>query len=658
MAEQVTWLFVFVALYVVYCLYWGVASGRASRTAEDFFLADRQTPAWVFVLSATGLSLTGWIFMGHPSMVYLDGFQYAELALGAVVIPLAGIFFLKRQWMLARRFDYVTPGEMFADYFSGEAIRVLVVLIALVFAIPFVAMQLSASGQLIAGLTDGMVDRHAAMWILTFSVFLYVCIGGLRAVTYVGALQSLLLVAGMVALGCVAYIKLGGFGAFNEALARLGATPGGAAAGFFTIPGVIQFTDGLGKEMPIGGVWTASMILTYCFALTGLQASPAFSVLGFSCRDAKGFAAQQVWALGAVIGIVLLFFAVAQGMGAHFLGASKEAAQAGLALSNVLPEQGSRTYTDLTAPYIRSLAERNPWFMALLAICVLSALHVAAAAYASTTGTILSTDIFKRFMHPAADGRIQKLCARIALAAIFLVALLMATFTPVATAQFGTLALSFGFQLWPALAAVCWFPWITRQGATLGLFAGLIAVILTEPIGGSITQFFGFDLPWGRWPWTIHSAGWGIFCNVLICAIVSLATRGGEDRQHRSTFHELLQEHAGLSARKVVMRPAVWALTLAWLFFAIGPGAIIGNDIFGAPSAGLPAWNLGVPSLWAWQVIWWALGILVIWWLAYKMELSTVPRQPVEAGGKALAPAHTAAMRTPLWIRNFLRRIT
>lgn len=658
MPDRITWLYVFLAFYAVYCLYWGVTSSRGSKTANDFFLANRQIPAWVFVLTGTALSLSGWIFMGHPSMVFLDGFQYAQCALGAVVIPLTGILFLKRQWMLGKRFGYVTPGEMLADYFSGESIRIVVVLIALVFAIPFVGIQLSASGQLISSLTDGKVDHHAAMWILSFSVFLYVCIGGMRAVTSVGVLQSMLMVAGMVAVSCVAYIELGGFGAFNEALAKLGASPNVSAANFFVIPGVIQFTEGLGKEMPVGGIWTVSMILTYGFALMGIQASPAFSMLGFSCRDPKGFAAQQVWALGGVIGIVLVFFAVIQGMGAHFLGASEGITQAGLALSNVLPEQEAGKYTNLTVSYIKLIATENPWFMALFAICALSAIQVAAAAYASTTATIFTVDIYKRFMHPTADDRVLKLCARIALMLIFFIALLMATFTPIAQAHLGMLALAFAVQLWPALAGACWFPWITRQGATLGLIAGLVAVMLAEPVGGSITRFFGLDMPWGHWPWTIYSAGWGIFCNVLVCAIVSLATRGGVDRQHRSTYHRFLQEHAGVTTEKSIMRPAVWALTLGWLFFAIGPGAIIGNDFFGAPNGGLSAWKLGMPSLWGWQIIWWALGILVIWWLAYKMELSILPRKQVVEGGKESHTGLRAERRTPLWIKNFLRRIT
>ena len=633
MSQEVVWLLAFGTLLLAYCLYWGIAAGRGSGKAQDFFLAGRQTPAWVFVLSATGLSLTGWMVLGHPSMLSVDGFPYGEVALGAIVIPLAGILFLKRQWLLGQRFGYATPGAMFADYYRGELIRLLTVLIALVFAIPFVGMQLAASGRLIQILTRGAVGAHPAMWVLGFSVFVYVFLGGMRAVTTVGALQCLLMLAGMIGLGAVAYYQLGGFGAFNAALARFGAQGSAAGSNLFEIPGVIQFTAGLGKQAPAGGIWTASMILTYSFALMGIQSSPSFSMLGFSCRDTRGFAPQQVWATGAIVGLVLLFFATAYGLGMHALSASPGAA------STLLPALYDGQPVDVSTAFIRSISARHPWTSALLGLCVVAAVQMAAAAYVLTTASMFTTDIYQRFFRPSADDRAQRRMARATMAVIFIVALTMATFTPLAQWQLGGLALSFSLQLWPVLAGVCWLPWITRQAATVGVCVGLVVVMLTEPVGASILGFLGVDLPWGRWPWTIHSAGWGIFFNVLACALVSLATRGDANRSHRDGYHQYLHARAGLSRHKQVMKPAVWALILGWMFFAIGPGAVLGNDLFGDPAGGIKAWKLGIPSLWAWQIIWWALGVFVIWWLACKMEFSTSARETTDFGTKRATPS-------------------
>ena len=45
-----------------------------------------------------------------------------------------------------------------------------------------------------------------------------------------------------------------------------------------------------------------------------------------------------------------------------------------------------------------------------------------------------------------------------------------------------------------------------------------------------------------------------------------------------------------------------WIITLVWFFFAIGPGCVIGNTIFGDPAK--PAtWANGIPSIWIWQSI-------------------------------------------------------
>jgi hypothetical protein len=219
---------------------------------------------------------------------------------------------------------------------------------------------------------------------------------------------------------------------------------------------------------------------------------------------------------------------------------------------------------------------------------------------------------------------------RICVGIIVLSALLVATFSRDALVLLGGLAVAFGFQMWPSLSAVTWFPWITRQGATLGLAAGLIGVIFTENFGASIAGFFGIELGWGRWPWTIHSAGWGMLLNLAVCLPVSAITQNSEALAHRMKYHDFLREHASLPESKRGLVKVAWIITLAWLFFGIGPGAVIGNTIFGAPDAGVEGWTFGIPSIWAWQILFWILGVGMMWMLAYKMEMSTMPRKEFE----------------------------
>jgi len=650
LTPKVYWLFAFVVLYWAYCIFWGIRGARMAKTASDYFIAGRQLSLWVFVLAATATSFSGWTFMGHPGLVYRDGFQYAYASFYTITIPFTGVIFLKRQWILGKRFGYVTPGEMLSDYFQGDGIRILTVLVALLYSIPYLGVQLGASGFLFNVLTDDLVGRTFGMWLLSLVVLIYVASGGLRAVAYVDTAQCILLALGIIITGIIALNAAGGWDSLQAGLAKLAASDvgkwgttkgygGGDYNAYFAIPGVIQWTAGLGKETPVGGLWTGIMCLTYMFALMGIQSAPAFSMWSFSNTNPKPFAPQQVWASSFGIGLILFFFTAFQGMGAHLLGATPDAAEL---VKDIMPnmKDGAFILPDLTANkqgglvphYFNLIGDTMPWLVGILAVCALAAMQSTGAAYMSTAGGMLTRDLYKRYLNPTASHTTQKLFGRLGVAFIVVSALVVATFSKDALVLLGGLAIAFGFQMWVPLASVCWFPWFTRQGVTWGLAAGLLAVIFTETLGQTVAGFFGAELPWGRWPFTIHSAGWGMIFNLGIAVIISAMTQNEGEMAHRMKYHTFLKEHASLPASKRGLIPIAWIITLAWMFFGIGPGAVIGNDIFGSPDAGTPdAWTFGMPSIWAWQILFWILGVFMMWFLAYKMEMSTVPETEITA---------------------------
>lgn len=717
MEAKVIWLFVFVGLYWTYCISMGIKGMRMTKTASDYFIAGRRLSMWVFVLAATATSFSGWTFMGHPGLVYRDGFQYAYASFYVITIPFTGVLFLKRQWMIGKRFGYVTPGEMLSDYFQGDFIRILTVFVALLFSIPYLGVQLGASGFLFNVLTDGLLDQNVGMWILSLVVLIYVASGGLRAVAYVDTVQCILLAVGILVTGMIAVSAAGGWGNLNEGLGMLASTPstqegatwinrwtGGEYNSYFAIPGVIQFTAGLGKETPVGGLWTGMMVLSYMWALMGIQSAPAFSMWAFGNRNPKPFAPQQVWASSFAIGLILFFFTAFQGMGAHLLGGNplvnqnptmwqwmldnntvstyqwpENAAElyetnqafqrevntsqiialigdgtiqeqrtvghdameafmqtgdtAGLEGATfywfVVPEAVAGNPDSLVPYYFNHIASSMPWLVGLLAVCALAAMQSTGAAYMSTAGSMLTRDLYKRYLNPTASHATQKLFGRMGVAFIVVAALGVATFSSDALVLLGGLAVAFGFQMWVPLAAICWIPWITRQGASWGLLFGILGVIFTESFGLNILAWFGIEA-WGRWPLTIHSAGWGMFANLIVCVVVSAMTQDESARAHRMTFHNFLREHSTLPESKRKLIPLGWVAALGWTIFGIGPGAVIGNTIFGAPND--PAsWTFGIPSVWAWQILFWLVGVAMMWLLAYKLEMSTIPTREVEA---------------------------
>jgi Na+/proline symporter len=632
MSAKIIWLAVFVFLYWSYCIYWGIRGAMMAKTAADYFISGRRLPLWVFVLAATATSFSGWTFVGHPGLVFRDGFQYAYASFYTITIPFTGVMFLKRQWMLGKRFGYVTPGEMLADYFQGNGIRILTVIVALFFSIPYLGVQLRASGFLFNVLTDGALDVEVGMWMLSAVVFIYVASGGLRAVAYVDTVQCILLALGITIIGIIGLSFVGGWGALNDMIFKLtqadtNLTPDGYSH-YIAIPGVIQFVSAGGKA--VGGAWTGMMVLTYMFALMGIQSAPAFSMWSFSNRNPEPFAPQQVWASSFGIGFILFFFTAFQALATHFLGGNEAMVAAGvgtnaLGVTSYL-KTGLMAQGNLVPSMINLLGDSAPYMVGLLAVCALAAMQSTGAAYMSTAGSMLTRDLYKHYINPNADHRTQVMFGRIGVGIIVVSALIVATYTTDALVLLGGLAVAYGFQMWPALIAICWWPWLTRQGVTWGLFAGIIAVTFTESIGINLIP----GLPWGRWPWTMHSAGWGIYFNLGIAIIISAMTQDPKAQQHRMVYHNFLREHASLPAAKQGLKPIAWIVTLVWFFFAIGPGAVIGNTIFGNPKV-QGDWTFGIPSIWAWQILWWALGVGMMWFLAYKMEMSILPHKEVEA---------------------------
>ena len=640
MGSHVYWLFFFVLLYWGYCITIGVTGYLKAKKGTDYFIAGRELNIWVFVLAATATSFSGWTFVGHPALIWRDGLPYGYASFYVITIPFTGVLFLKRQWLMGKRYGFVTPGEMYHQYFNSEAMRILTVVVALFFSVPYLGIQLRASGVLFNILTDGMFSVNVGMWMLATVVALYVGLGGLRSVAYVDTAQCILLWSGIVALGfisvsfaggwdsmtskfgdIVVWINSGGanvptwadpeavkvFMANKAAIFKI--TPAGHSH-LVAVPGVIQWVPAAGKT--VGGVWTGVMVLTYMFALMGIHASPAFSMWAFANKNPKPFPLQQVWASSLGIGLALFIFTTMQAMGTWVMSLySPDGGETVLTLANLVGGKQANL-----VPYlIHLLSKTAPFAVGLLAICALAAMQSTGAAYISTASGMLTRDIVKRFIKKDMTETGQTQWGRINVLVVVGSALVFSSIVPGAIVMLGGLAVSYGFMMYPALIGTLYWPWLTREGVVVGLICGIIAVTLTFT--------FKLGLPWGAYPLTIHCAGWGIIFNLPVAILVSFFTQPEkEEMDRRMSYHTFIRQHASLPEEKRPLIKVGWIITLVWFMFAIGPFCVIGNTIFGNPMTP-STWINGMPSIWIWQILWWILGVGMMWFLAYKLEMST-----------------------------------
>ena len=363
----------------------------------------------------------------------------------------------------------------------------------------------------------------------------------------------------------------------------------------------------------------------------GVVLSPSFSMWSYSAKHPKVFSYYQVWGSAVAIGFILFIFSTYQGIGASLLGANSEINNSGLSINTVLPELSQKDHTLLIYNIINLMDNSALWLTGLLAVGVIAAIQSTSAAFLMTSGSIITRDLYKTYVNKNITWKNELVAVRLITMLIFLASLYLATFAKPAMVIFSGISISIAFQFLIVLLGLVWFPWITRGAAISGIIIGIIIVILTETIGQQIS---GNRLPWGRWPLTIHSGVWGLIFNVFICFSVSAfsaLTKIDMDREHRQKFHDFLNDHMGLHPSRTKLRSFAYVIALIWLFFGAGPGQVLGNNFFGDPGGGYEAWILKIPSIWGYQLIWWFFGIGLIWFLASKMDLSTLPNRPIQA---------------------------
>ena len=650
MSEKSVWLFLFILLYAAFCFFWGVRGSKFnSENPQKYYLADKNVSSWVFFFAATAATFAGLTIISQTSLIYNDGFQYVGTAFIAITVPLGSIFFFKRQWMLSRKFGYITPGEMYYDYYKSDTLRIITVLVTFFVAIPLLAVFFGATGFLVNILSDGYISRDLGMWVISTIVLFYVTRGGFKSVVSVGVVQSWLYFLTVIILGLIIYFFVGNFETFGRALSKIATTPisnwgntqgygGGDFNGYFALPGVIQWVAGLGKNPAVGGPWTAMMIFTFAISFMGVVLSPSFSMWSYTAKHPKVFSYYQIWGSAVVVGILLFVFATYQGVGASLLGANSEINSSGLSINKILPEVSSEDHSLLIYQIINLMDNSALWVTGFLAVGVIAAIQSTAAAFLITSGGIITRDLYKTYVNKNISWENELVAVRIITMLIFLAALYLATFAKPAMVIFSGISISIAFQFLIVLLGLIWFPWITRGAAISGIIIGIIIVILTETIGQQIS---GNRLPWGRWPLTIHSGVWGLLFNVFICFSVSAfssLTKIDSDRNHRQKYHDFLNDHMGLHPSRTKLRSFAYVIALIWLFFGAGPGQVLGNSFFGEPSAGYEEWILKIPSLWGYQLIWWFFGIGLIWFLASKMDLSTLPNKPIQANDLYKSP--------------------
>ena len=621
-------LAIILVLPAAYALYLAAQVSRHVTNGSDHLDAGSSLTDWAYIFAAAGVLIAGLGPFDHLRLVASYGFQANMLFLSLVCMGLAGALFQKRLWLASRILDAKSPGDVFARYFESPSIRIFMLGAAFLFAVPLASYLLGEAADLLASASSGAISRLSAVVYIGIFTFIFAGLGGWRAVVYVTAALSVLMCLLLIFLGGLITTALGDVALFHGGLQ--------VAQGILVdaIPGVIQFSGGLGRTPAEGGLWTALAIASFAVSAVGIAISPNFSFLGLTTNPRRGLAFSQVW--------------VVAGMGAGLL----------ICLAPFIAAELESTKPDAFQALFTKLSGLDGMAGAALILMLLSGLLLGFAYFAISGANIFTMEVVNRYLLPRLSGDAQRLSSRIVLAVTFVLIVFISGFVPTLGSSFAPLAAGISVQLFMAYLGLCWMPWLSRSAVLVGMCFGALVVFFTEAPGLILFDKLFVPLPWGRWPLTIHSAAWGLLVNIFFCLLIAIFNRKGAERSHRDQLHDIFARDHKIDFGGRAARGAKWSLTLIWAFLAIGPGAVLGNNFFSKPIFSGIDVKLGIPSLWVWGILFWVIGVFLVWWLAYRTQLSVINTERLRFGELAEHPRLVSSARQPQWLKQLVDRLS
>lgn len=464
-------------LYLIAVLAIGVYSMRKIKTYGDFMIGGRSIGPWVSSFALITSYMSGYTYTAAPGVSYSGGWSAMWWATGdAPGNSLSFGILGRRLRKYSELLGAITLPEYYEKRFKSPTLRVLASIVIIVTVSMYLVAQWQASGKLLS-VTFG-TDYVIGAVIGAAVVFAYTILGGYLAVVYTDFLQGILMYVGTQVLFWLALARVGGWGAWNDALARINPElvtpfgPGGAYAGFLL---------------------AATPIILIIMGSFGL---PHVTIRHLSLK--KPDTARKAM---LITGVIVATFAFAY----YMVGA----------ISLVLLGPGVQ---DVETTGVRLWFEVLPPGLAgLLASAAVASIMSTADGFLMLLVSTVAHDVLYRFLMPKAPEKQRITIGRWVAAAVALITFLIALRPPalvftIVIFAFGGMALAFGV---PNLFSVFW-----KRSTEAGTIASIVCSLAVY-VGCTYGKFT---------PGGLHPFMSGLIVAVVVFVVVSLLSKRPDKR--------------------------------------------------------------------------------------------------------------------------------
>ncbi|MCG6156466.1 sodium:solute symporter family protein [Rubinisphaera margarita] len=512
--------------YLFVLLLIGWIGYRTSKSGEeDYYLAGRGQGWLISSLTIMATFFSSFALLGAPGMVYREGVVFALVSLN---VPVAGfcIYLLgTRIHAAGQARGYVTQADMLCRYYGSPVLlRLLIVLVGIMFTMPYVMMQLKAGGELTAVLFPTTAHSfEIGAIVLSCITAVYIMVGGMRSVAWTDALQCLLLTSGMMLAGIAMVSVLGGWTSFARSLTQLPDSsltlPGNT--GFWTLPRLMSVC----LLMPIGGI-----------------IQPAQWMRFYSAKDRKTLMRSALIFIVLLTGCFLLGIMLV-GLGGQVLYPLQ------IDEAGVRPHPEIGNYDQILVVVMRDqlpqlLGDQFGYLLAsILIVAIMAAAMSTADSNLHALSALITRDVYDQFLRPRATERERVWVGRLViLAATFLALVVVIGGSRPESSLSGFMemivglalfAVAFSVQLLPMTIDVLFIRRGTRTGACVGLIIGLLWAMaftslfppLVNALGVPGSQSLLNAIAAAKSLLPVDASAWGLIPNLLVFVLMSLFTK-------------------------------------------------------------------------------------------------------------------------------------
>ncbi|MEE8183738.1 MAG: hypothetical protein V3T95_00365, partial [Acidobacteriota bacterium] len=168
-----------------------IANRRMSGDLEDFLLYGRKAGFVVLYLTVVATYHSAFAFLGSGGFFYTHGIGFWNAGAWTVLMGAITYVIGSRIWAIGKRFGYVTPADMLADFYESETVRVVTAMVSVLFTILYIQVQAQGLGYIISAASGDRISFELGTFILLMVAALYLIAGGLRAVYWTDVVQGI-----------------------------------------------------------------------------------------------------------------------------------------------------------------------------------------------------------------------------------------------------------------------------------------------------------------------------------------------------------------------------------------------------------------------------------------------------------------------------------